>query len=119
MIRILLILHLTFDMLGPFQKNKRGESTDWDLERVKLLVLTENKKGVGVNSMHGMTSMPIPEISVEVSRQGRKLRQRTVFRLNLSPEAIPSAPTRTETRWKMNLPNWPGVRTYVYRTYPR
>ena len=62
--------------LDHFTSDKRRESTGWDLDRVKLMVLTENKKvpRVGVNFNHRMTSMPIPEIRVEVSTQGRKLR---------------------------------------------
>ena len=60
MIRILLILHLTLDMLGPFHKWHEGESTDGDFDRMKLLVLTENKKVSGVRAKfnHIMISMP-------------------------------------------------------------
>ena len=74
--------------MDHFTSDRRGESTDGDLDRVILLVvLTENKKvpRVGVNSNHRMTSMPTPEISVEVSRQGRKLMQRTVLTSVLKP----------------------------------
>ena len=65
----------------------RGGVHRRDLDRVKLLVLTENKKAprVRVSSNHRMTSMPIPGMSVEVSRQGRKLRQRTVLTPVLKP----------------------------------
>ena len=70
----------------------RGGVHRRDLDRVKLLVLTENKEvpRVRVSSNHRMTSMPIPGISVEVSRQGRKLRQRTVLTSSHSISADPN-----------------------------